>query len=342
MDAAVKPRAARLDRRRGDRFMRKLTVRTASLFLSAAAPLIVTAVPPAQAFLITSGVARVNDAREFEALTGNTIQEDGPHLESGGPASARVQLGDGTNAAGEPAFAQAFSAFQNGQPTYWVSLVADNGLVLVDNGNGHADVHLVFTAIKQHGDTSYTLHVTGGLLQIFDDERKFSPAARIDLRAKVSTDQGTFNDFQAFASLAETDSATRFDFSSQGFGVTPSDFTRQVSFGDAVGATLEIPAVDIPIDLTNVFDDVELTFDLFLSGDVRSPGGETLASAFLRDPAHANDADPFAGAPTITFQSASGPTAPSGVPEPSSLMAVGAACIASWVFTRWRRTARSA
>jgi hypothetical protein len=144
--------------------VRELTVRASSLFLSVIVPLGVIAAQPAQALLITTDVARVNDAREFEALTGNTIQEDGPHIETAGPASARVQLGDGTNALGQPAFAQAFSAFQNGQPTYWVSLTGDNGLVLVDNGNGHADVYLAFSAIKQQGDTSYTLHVTGGLL----------------------------------------------------------------------------------------------------------------------------------------------------------------------------------
>ena len=320
--------------------MRKLSVRASSLFCSAIVPLSVIAVQPAQALLITTDVARVNDAREFEALTGTTIQEDGPHLETAGPASARVQLGDGTNAFGEPAFAQAFSAFRNGQPTYWVSLTADNGLVLVDNGNGHADVHLAFSAIKQPGDTSYTLHVTGGLLQIFDDERKFSPSARIDLHATVSTDQGIFDDFQAFASVAESGnqaSNAQFDFSSQGFGVTQSDFTRQQSFGQVVGATLEIPAIDIPIDLTKVFDGVQLDFNVFLSGEVRSPGGETLASAFLRDPAHVNDADPFAGAPTITFDTAVSPTGPVGVPEPSTLTILGAAGTVCWRLGRRRR-----
>jgi hypothetical protein len=85
-----------------------------------------------------------------------------------------------------------------------------------------------------------------------------------------------------------------------------------------------------------VFDGVQLDFNVFLSGEVRSPGGETLARAFLRDPAHINDADPFAGAPTITFDTSATPTGPVDVPEPSTLTVLGVAGAACWGLARRR------
>jgi hypothetical protein len=316
-----------------------IRVRLLSIPLAALCCAIVTT--PASALLINQTV-RVNHAREFESLTGDTFNdnEDGPHIEQGGPASARVNLGDGTNAFGEPAFAQAFSAFQNGQPTYWVSLSADNGLVLVDNGNGAADVHFVFDAIKQAGDTAFTMHVTGGLLQVFEDQGKFSPLARVDLHAVVSTDQGVFTDFKAFAQLTGhggVPALETFHADTAGFHVTPADVIKQETSGTIVGETLQIPAIDIPVDLSNIFDDVPITISVFLTGEVRSPGTETAASAFLRDPAHVNDPDPFAGALTITFEAATpgpGTSLGSAVPEPSSLALIVPGLITAWASRR--------
>jgi hypothetical protein len=76
-----------------------IRVRLLSIPLAALCCAIVTT--PASALLINQTV-RVNHAREFESLTGDTFNdnEDGPHIEQGGPASARVNLGDGTNAFG--------------------------------------------------------------------------------------------------------------------------------------------------------------------------------------------------------------------------------------------------
>jgi hypothetical protein len=68
-----------------------------------------------------------------------------------------------------------------------------------------------------------------------------------------------------------------------------------------------------------------------LDGEVRAPGAETIAAAFFRDPAHADDPDPLAGASTIAFETATTPPAsPIGVSEPSAAAMLGSALLAAW------------
>ena len=106
-----------------------------------------------------------------------------------------------------------------------------------------------------------------------------------------------------------------FDLDSSGLGAT---LTKQAVGNNVVGATAEWNARQIPLDLSRIVDGRQIEIDVDLVGEVFAPGGETIASAFFRDPAHANDPDPFAGASTVTFETAStGPGNP--VPEPASL-----------------------
>jgi hypothetical protein len=127
---------------------------------------------PASALLITDEVG-VNTAVEFDT-SGNVLREDHADTTSGGPANARVPLGNGTNAFAEPTFAQAFSAFPNNQATYWVELNADN--TVPDNrGIGATGVQLTYTAAKEPGDTAFTLHTTGGLLRLEDPDEGSTP-----------------------------------------------------------------------------------------------------------------------------------------------------------------------
>jgi hypothetical protein len=71
---------------------------------------------------------------------------------------------------------------------------------------------------------------------------------------------------------------------------------------------------DIPIDISGIHDDVSYTMSVRLFGEVRAPGGETAARVFYRDPVLVNDVDPFAGATTLTFETAG----PVPVPETST------------------------
>jgi hypothetical protein len=201
-----------------------------------------------------------------------------------------------------------------------VNLNADNGRSPNDNGNGEADVHMVYAATKDSPDAKFTLHITGGLLQLVDFDGTAPLFARVDLTANVHGTEGTFSDFSAFAQLSGHGGQpfeSTLDFQSQGLNVTAADFTEQRSGDTIVGATLQIPASDIEVDLSKVFsDNVPIVISVFLSAEVRSPGPETEARAFFRDPTHVDDADPLLGSPSITV---SGLTLlPASVPEPST------------------------
>jgi hypothetical protein len=68
------------------------------------------------------------------------------------------------------------------------------------------------------------------------------------------------------------------------------------SFGDnVVGETAQISSVYLPVSLSTVPVNTQFTLDVALDGEVFSPGGEVISRAFLRDPAHIDDADPLTG-----------------------------------------------
>src|SRR5262249_40816383 len=94
----------------------------------------------------------------------------------------RVDLGDGLDAFGEPAFAEAFAALPNGAPSFWVSLSSDSSLSPLFHGNGRASVEVLFSAVKRSIGDTIVMHVDGGLLQLLDEDFGRTPlSARVSL-----------------------------------------------------------------------------------------------------------------------------------------------------------------
>src|SRR4051794_38215177 len=260
---------------------------------------------PARAFLITSerAVTLVNDHDQF----GNTLNKDTADTAAGSNL-ASVLLGDGTNAFGQTTAASGFGAFPTRQGVYWVSLNADNTRNPGDGGLGVAHVALTYKAIKQFGDTAFVLNIVPGLLELDDGE-----AASTPLRAAVSIDAGVFgptgdklSGASAHADLTGhggTFQSETFDLDSSQLGTT---LTKQDDGGNnVVGATAVWGARQLPLDLSRIVDGTQIEIDVDLVGNVFAPGGETIATAFFRDPAHANDPDPLSGASTVIFESVS-------------------------------------
>jgi hypothetical protein len=203
-------------------------------------------------------------------------------------------------------------------------LSADNSTPPDFRGNGEADVHFVFQTVKEPGEKAVIHHGSGGLLQLIDSGSSTPLLARVDLRVRVTTDEVTLPEFDAFAQLTGNGGApfaTTFDLRSSLLGVTAADFVEQRAGSNITGATLDIPALDIPVDISGIHDGVAYTVSIFLTGEARAPGGETAALAFYRDPAFVNDVDPFAGATTLSF----GTAGPVTKPEPATwaMMLIG-------------------
>lgn len=329
--------------------MPHLTTRSSLLPLSLAVALGSAAATPALALVITSQVG-TSDAVELDP-SNTVLRQDHADTTSGGPANARVQLGDGTNAFAQPTFAQAFSVFRNNQPTYWVNLNADNTTSFNNRGIGAAGVQLISTAVKEPGDSAFTLHVTGGQLRLADpDAGRIPLSARVEIDARVLSGQDVLRHVSAHAELfgngGPSGPGENFELLSEGLDIQIGDFLINLDSNlgrNEVGAELRLRPLDIPVDLANIVDGTPIIIDVTLNGEVRAPGAETIASAFLRDPAHVNDADPFAGASTITFETATTPPGPvAGVPEPSTWIMLGPALLAAWACGRRRRSSPGA
>jgi len=298
----------------------------------AALALASAAASPARALLITSerAVGLVEDNTEF-----TTIRHDTADTAAGRDLAA-VSLGDGTNAFGQQTVAGAFGAFPTQQGVYWVVLNADNTRNLGDDGRGFARVQLTYKAIKQFGDTAFVLNIVPGLLEIDDGEGQSTP-----LSASVTLDAGVFGPngdrltgASAHANLTGhggTFQTETFNLDSAGLGAT---LTKQSDGGNnVVGATAVWGARQLPLDLSRIVDGTHIEIDVDLVGNVFAPGGETIATAFFRDPVHANDPDPLAGASTSTFETAS-PGNP--IPEPATLALLTPALAAMGLVRRRR------
>jgi hypothetical protein len=280
--------------------------------------------------------------REFDG-TFNTIQDSG--LVTADPSGTRlhIELGNGRDAFNQPAFSEAFASVPNGDARYWVNISSDSHPSPASGGIGGAQVILTYMLVKTAPNDTFVLHITGGNLQLLDgDFGTFPLSAAIDLSAGVFSTGGVFSNFDAHASLTGNAGAafnTTFDFRSNGLGVTQADFTEQKSGTNVVGATLDIPKIDIPIDISGPFVDTEFGVEVILSSEVITPGGEVLGRAFLRDPAHVDDTDPFAGALSITLgEDDGGPVAP--MPEPATLSVVALALPVMFALRTFTRRSR--
>jgi hypothetical protein len=178
------------------------------------------------------------------------------------------------------------------------------------------------------------LNIVPGLLEIDDGEGQSTP-----LSASVTLDAGVFGPTgdrltgaSAHADLTGhggTFQTETFNLDSAGLGAT---LTKQDDGGNnVVGATAVWGARQLPLDLSRIVDGTHIEIDVDLVGNVFAPSGETIATAFFRDPAHANDPDPLAGASTATFETAS-PGNP--VPEPATLALLAPALAAMGLVRR--------
>jgi hypothetical protein len=294
---------------------------------SLAAALGCAASTPAMALAIISEVG-VSNAFEHDTL-GNIVREDHADTVLGGPANAEVQLFPGTDDFGQQAFSQAFSGFRNGTATYWIDMNAANTRAPDNRGIGVANVHLNYAAVKEAGDKSFNLNVTAGTLRLVDPDGRPVPLfASATLEAIVTHGPATLSQASATATLTGhggTFQNETFNLTSQGLDFQPGAFVLEDDGGNnVVAADVDIPKMTIPVDLSRIVDGTLIDIDVSLSGEVRAPGAEREAQLFFRDPTHINDADPFAGGATITFDTVSTGSG-NTIPEPSTLALLGSA-----------------
>jgi hypothetical protein len=250
-----------------------------------------------------------------------------------------IQLGDPPNHAntlGEPAYATAFASDSG---TFWVEMNADNQFLPNDNGQGFASTTLLYRMRKDSDTQTPTFNVSGGLLRLTDYGGGSTPLfASVTLEASVWMPQspGDVWNLPLHEATLEgrggTPAAETFHYTSQGFDIQPGDYSEVVtsftlSNGTVVNnvfdALLTIPAQVIPIDLSGVCLDCEFYLRVTAFGNAYNPGGETAATAYLRDPLHFGDAaNPELGGPAIDF---SGVTVLPYVPAPEPApLALGA------------------
>jgi hypothetical protein len=195
-------------------------------------------------------------------------------------------------------------------------------------------VALTYSAIKEPGDTAFTLHTTQGKLDIEDPEAGSTPlVSRVELDARVLHGADVLKQVSAHAELFGNGGPTsspvdNFQLLSDGFDIQIGDFIIKLDSNagsNEVGAELTLRPLNIPVDLSNIVDGTPITIEVTLDGEVRAPGAETIASAFFRDPAHLDDADLLAGGSSISFDAVTPPG--TGVPEPASLALLGSALL---------------
>ncbi len=248
-----------------------------------------------------------------------------------GPATKdRIDLGIAPyRSALGPTAAEAYSAYDNGVATYWTSVNAYPGGA--NNGIGVASVSWFFNVRKDRPDAIFDIQITGGRLQLVDSLGALPLSARADLGVVVFGSQGTFYRFEGFASVDGHGGLpvdTTFFPDWDGFQIGNDNYAEQRSGTNVVGATLNIPGQNIGVDMSNVQTGAEVSIAIRLSVEARAQYVDgTAAMAFIRDPVHLNDADPFLGGASFDF---TGLTVLTPVPEPSTnwLFAIGLATLA--------------
>jgi hypothetical protein len=258
---------------------------------------------------------------------------------------ARIQLGPtlGGQAPQDalgPTVAEAYSAIDvaSGTPpqmTYWARVNAyPSSGGPHDSGLGRAEVQLLLALVKLTDDATFTLHVTGGRLQLADSIGRESLSATVRLDTEVSVTGASLSRINRFATVAghggSVGGGETFDRTFDGFQIAPDGYVEQRDTGglNTVGATLSIPAQEIDVNISGIFPKSSLASGEFLlsidlTAEARAiylDGGA--AMAFLRDPTSFGQADPFAGGLGISF---AGIEFQTPVPEPSTtaLLALG-------------------
>jgi len=287
-------------------------------------------------------IDEIVDVRELDGAF-NVLQS----MQSATPSGTKlhIELGNGRDAFNQPAFSEAFASVSNGVASYWVNISSDSHPTPASGGIGAALTHIDYTLVKTEPNDTFVLHIPGGNLQLLDgDFGNLALSSEVTLSAGVASKDGVFSHFDADASLTGNAGAafnTTFDFRSNGLGVTQANFVEQKSGTNVVGATLDIPKIDIPVDISGPFIGTEFHVVVDLSGEVITPGNEVLGRAFLRDPAHVDDADPFAGALSITLgEDGTAPGQGASVPEPAGLSVVALALPTMLALRRSSRSSR--
>ena len=250
-----------------------------------------------------------------------------------GSIYSSIPLGDGTTILGEPAFA---SAYVNDNGTFWVEMNANNQFVPTDDGSADSRVLLEYLLRKDSTLASPSLHVSGGLLRLTDFAGGQSPLqAHVDLYAEVYDplhSSGPASTFSASATLhgrGGTIGSETFTYESNGFTIGAGDYLESGDFGTNItDAVLTIPAQVIPLDISGVCLGCDFYLTIIATGYARNPGGETGATAYLRDPVHFGDTTGLdLGGPILDF---SGVTVLPYVraPEPGTLALVSLVAVA--------------
>ncbi|MEQ1528852.1 MAG: hypothetical protein ABL925_06005 [Methylococcales bacterium] len=317
--------------------LRVMVMLTAQLALAGGLDLAVTGIVSAAEAEFVEAPIQFKSVYEYD-LPGNLIQQDNAltsfPLDQG--PSAKIDLGPEAGAPHStslgPTFAEAYSTF-NGQTqtsTFWAAVNDYPGSPYAsspyNSGVSQAEVVQTWHMQKQHNDDTVTLHVTGGRLQLVDYAGREPLAATVRLEWYVRTNSANISDGQYVAALTghggTLGGSETFNYTSQGFQI--SSYTEQSGYGslNTVGATLDIPAQEIDVDISSIFANNNTTttgeffIEVTLSAEALALYGDGgAAMAFLRDPTSGGQPDPTLGGVGLSF---SGVKLLAPVPLPAS------------------------
>jgi hypothetical protein len=181
------------------------------------------------------------------------------------------------------------------------------------------------------------MDITGGRLQLVEYGGVVPVHALVSLTATAYVSEGEFSRFERFARLdghGGAPAAATFFPDWEGFQIVSGNYVEQRDGDRVVGATLDIPAQPISLDLSKINEGAEfaVSVDLFVQARAVFNDGQA-AMAFLRDPTQLGNSDSLAGSSAITF---SGLTLLAPVPEPSSWVLLAAGLISLLLVARRR------
>jgi hypothetical protein len=289
--------------------------------------LLLAGVDPSAAQATPDETGKIAEVRETNAA-GDEIQSQKEDLSPAPAYFAVIGLGDHSNAFGQSAAAE---AFVDDGGTFWGRVNADNNnLPFNDWGNGEANTTLAYLLHKKSGEPAkVTLQFTGGELSLADfggGTRPLEAGVLLEVQITPVGLAGPASE-QYFATLSGRggSAATEtFDWSQAGFDITDANYTED-GFGDSItSADLVIPPKTVPYVLDFLCDECDILFWVELHVFAKNPGGETIASAYFRDPAHVDDAAPDLGGAAVSYEGLTLVPAP----EPAAPACAAAALVA--------------